>query len=184
MSDVMKGEVVANCALPSAQFVQPRWYAAYTISNHEKRVAARLEARSLQHFLPLYKSISKWKDRRALVHRPLFPGYVFVRLPNDSFLSVVEVPGVVRLVGFGGGPYQVPMQEIELLRAGLADGLDIQPHPLVKVGTRVRVCEGPLAGLEGILLRHNNSHRVILTVPVIERSAVVEVDARAIEYAH
>ena len=50
-------------------------------AHHEKRVAAELGARSVEHFLPLYSSVRRWKDRRVQLELPLFPGYVFVRLP-------------------------------------------------------------------------------------------------------
>lgn len=176
---------VANldCWVSAKAGVQPySWYAAYTNPNHEKRVAGRLEARSLRYFLPLYKSTSVWKDRRVLIHRPLFPGYVFVCLPTNSGFSALQVPGVIRLVGFGGRPSEIPRTEIESLFQGMSKGIDIQPHPRVRVGARVHICEGPLIGLKGILLRERNSHRVIVTIPVIERSAVVEVDASSIEY--
>jgi transcription antitermination factor NusG len=166
----------------TASISERSWYAAYTNPNHEKRVAKRLEARSVQYFLPLYKSTSVWKDRRVLIHRPLFPGYIFVCLPVRSGFGALQVPGVVRLVGFGERPSEIAGPEFDTLRAGVSSGVDIRPHPRVKVGARVRVCEGPFAGLRGTLLCERNSHRLVLTIPVIERSAVVEVDADSIEY--
>ena len=43
----------------------PRWYAAYTCANREKRVSEQLGLRGVQHFLPLYASVRRWKDRRV-----------------------------------------------------------------------------------------------------------------------
>src|ERR1043166_10057148 len=83
---------------------RPHWYAIYTCANHEKRVAAELEARAVENFLPLYHSLRRWKDRRVILNTPLFPGYVFVRLAMQDRVRVVQVPSVVRLVGFGGVP--------------------------------------------------------------------------------
>ncbi len=65
---------------PPPDPTQPRWYAAYTCANHEKRVAEQLGQRSIEHFLPLYERVRRWKDRRVRLQWPLFPGYVFVRL--------------------------------------------------------------------------------------------------------
>src|ERR1700676_1933407 len=76
------------------------WYAAYTSANHEKRVAEQLGVRSLEHFLPVYESVRRWKDRRMKLQLPLFPGYVFVRLALCDRLQVLQVPAVVKLVGF------------------------------------------------------------------------------------
>src|SRR6266852_464107 len=79
---------------------QPHWYAAYTSANHEKRVAVQLKERAVENFLPLYESVRRWKDRRMKLQLPLFPGYVFVRLALRDRLRVLQIPSVVRLVGF------------------------------------------------------------------------------------
>jgi len=76
-----------------AGYIEPRWYAAYTSANHEKRVAEQLKLRSVEHFLPLYDSVRRWKDRRMKLQLPLFPGYVFVRLALRDRLQVLQVPG-------------------------------------------------------------------------------------------
>ena len=108
-----------------------QWYAAYTIANHEKRVAQQLTWRSVEHFLPVYESVRRWKDRRVRLRLPLFPGYVFVRLALRDRLRVLAVPGVARLVGFDGCPTVVPAEDIEAIRACLEGNRDVQPHPYV-----------------------------------------------------
>src|SRR5579864_1740010 len=100
--------------------VVPRWYAAYTCANHEKRVAAEMGARDVEHFLPLYSSVRRWKDRRVKLELPLFPGYVFVRLALCNRLRVAQIPSVVRLVGFGGLPIALPDTDMEIMRSGLS----------------------------------------------------------------
>jgi len=156
--------------------LQPRWYAAYTCANHEKRVREQLQQRSVEHFLPLYESVRRWKDRRVRLHLPLFPGYVFVRLALRERLRVLEIPSVVRLVGFNGYPTALPDDEMEALRCGLGQ-LNSQPHPYLTVGRRVRIIRGPLEGREGILIRKKGLLRVVLSVDLILRSVAVEVDA-------
>src|SRR5438874_12448027 len=102
--------------------VQPeaaQWYAIYTNSRHEKLVAKQLQDRSIEAFLPLYRSLHRWKDRRQLVELPLFPSYVFVRIAAQKRLRVLEVSGVVSLVSFNGEPAALPEQEINALRNGL-----------------------------------------------------------------
>ena len=166
--------------LPS-EFAEARWYAAYTCAKHEKCVRAELEARAVEHFLPLYNSVRRWKDRQMRLDLPLFPGYVFVRLALRDRLRVLQIPSVVRLVSFGGQPYPLSDCEIESLRAAISNTLRIEPHPYLTVGTRVRIVAGPLAGAEGILARKKNLCRVVLTLDLIARSAAVEVDAADIE---
>ncbi|MGC2530309.1 MAG: UpxY family transcription antiterminator [Candidatus Acidiferrum sp.] len=161
--------------------VEERWFAVHTYANHEKRVASQCLARDLEHLLPLYSSVRRWKDRCVHLDLPLFPGYIFVRIALVARLRVLEVPGVVRLIGSNGQPQPLPEQEIEMLRTRLKNASRIEPHAYLTVGTRVRIVRGPLRGVEGILIRKKNMHRVVVTIDVIARSAVVEVDALDIE---
>ena len=159
------------------EYCEPHWYAAYTSANHEKRVAEQLEARNVENFLPLYASVRRWKDRRVTLQLPLFPGYVFVRMALRNRLQVLQIPGVARLVGFGGIPAALPQAEVDALRAGLASGIQAEPHPFVTVGRRVRIKEGPLAGFEGVMQRWKGDWRVVLSLELIQRSVAVEVEA-------
>ncbi len=97
-------ERTTTIAQPEMAFAQAHWYALYTCANHEKQVAAQLDVRAVEHFLPLYSSVRRWKDRRVTLELPLFPGYVFTRLALRDRLRVLEIPSVVRLVGFSGQP--------------------------------------------------------------------------------
>ena len=156
---------------------QPHWYALYTCANHEKRVAAELTHRSVENFVPLYSSVRRWKDRRVTLDLPLFPGYVFVRMALAEKLKVVQVPSVVRLVGFGGLPAALPETEMEIVRAGLSRGVHAEPHPFLTLGRRVRIMDGPFAGLEGILKKRKRGLRVVVSLELIQRSVAVEVEA-------
>jgi transcription antitermination factor NusG len=161
--------------------VEPCWYAAYTCANHEKRVAAELRARDVEHFLPLYSSVRRWKDRRVNLDLPLFPGYIFVHLALRDRLRVVQIPSVVRLVGFGGLPTALPDTEMEIMRSGLSERLRAKPHPFLTEGRRVRVRSGPLAGMRGILLRRRGKTRFVVSVKLIMRSVAVEIDHADLE---
>lgn len=163
------------------EYVEPHWYAAYTSANHEKRVTAQLQERSVEHFLPLYESVRRWKDRRMRLELPLFPGYVFVRLPLRDRLTVLQVPGVARLVGFSGIPTALPDDEMEALRRGLSGAVAAEPHPFLRVGRRVRVKSGPLASLEGIVVRRKNGMRFVISLDLIMRSVAVEIDTLELE---
>jgi transcription antitermination factor NusG len=163
------------------EFAEPHWYAAYTRANHEVRVTQQLARRSVEHFLPQYESVRRWKDRRVKLQMPLFPGYVFVRLAVRDRLRVLEIPSVARLVGFNGHPAILPDKEIEALRTAVVAQLRTQPHPYLAVGRRVRITRGPLAGVEGILVRRKSVLRVVLSLDLIARSAAVEVDAADID---
>jgi len=156
--------------------VQPRWYVLYTFANHEKRVASELRARTVEHFLPLYRSVRCWKDRQVTLDLPLFPGYVFVHLALRDRLRVVQVPSVVRLVGFNGMPAPLSDTEMEVMRSGLSTCLGAEPHPFLTVGRRVRITAGPFAGLEGVLTRKKNNLRVVVSIDLIQRSIAIEIE--------
>ena len=177
---VDKADGTAWVKLP-VEYLEPCWYAAYTSANHEKRVAAQLGVRAVEHFLPLYESVRRWKDRRIKLQLPLFPGYVFVRLALRDRLQVLQVPGVAKLVGFNGTPAALPQGEIETLRTSLADEVRAQPHPYLTIGRRVRVRAGSLAGLEGILVQKKKRARFVISLDLIQRSVAVEVDASEVE---
>jgi transcription antitermination factor NusG len=153
------------------------WYAAYTASRHEKRVAQQLQERSVEHFLPLYETVHRWRNGRHRVQLPLFPGYVFVHIALRDRLPVLKIPGLVRLVGFSGVPFPLPEQDIETMRNALNNGVAAEPYPYLTAGSRVEICNGPLQGMRGILLRRRNSFRVVLSIDLIMRSMVVEVEA-------
>jgi len=137
------------------------WYAAYTCAHHEKSVARQLEIRSIEYFLPLYEKLSRWKDRRVKIQLPLFAGYVFVRLSLEDKLRALQVPGMVRLVGFNGHPTPLLDDQMQTLRKGLSPSLLAEPWPYLEIGRRVRVLSGPLAGLEGSLLRKKSGLRFL-----------------------
>jgi transcription antitermination factor NusG len=159
----------------------PLWYAAYTSANHEKRVAEQLRVRSVENFVPSYESVRRWKDRKVRLQLPLFPGYVFVRMALCDRLQVLQVPGVARLVGFNGLPSALPDSEIEALKTGLASGIRAEPHAYLTVGRRVRVKAGPLAGLQGIVVRRKNRLRLVISLDLIHRAAAVEVESTDLE---
>jgi transcription antitermination factor NusG len=164
-----------------AEFFEPHWYAVYTCAKHEKRVAEQFTERALENFLPQYESVRRWKDRRVKLQMPLFPGYVFVRLALRDRLRALETPSVVRLVGFNGHPIALPDKEMEALRACVEARLAAEPHAYLTVGRRVRIKSGPLAEMEGVLIRKKNRYRVVLSLDLIARSAAVEVDAADVQ---
>lgn len=167
---VVSSPLAAASPAPLDSCAAPHWYALYTCANHEKRVALALAERHLEHYLPVYRSLRRWNDRRVELDLPLFPGYVFLRLDLREKLRALQIPGAVRLVGFDGRPAALPDDEFALLRAGLAARLAAEPCPFLTVGRRVRIASGPFAGLEGILKRKKSGLRVVVSLDLIQRS--------------
>ncbi len=171
------------CGFASTQESSVNWFAVYTSSHHEKRVAAHFGVRQIESFLPLYATRHRWKNRCEMnLELPLFPNYVFVRIDPRERVRVLEVPGVQSLVGFGRTLAPLPHFEIEALRSGIGQR-KIEPHPYLVVGERVRIRTGPMTGLEGVLVRKKNNFRVVLALDVILQSVAVEVGADDLEAA-
>jgi len=158
-----------------------RWYATYTNPRHEKSVAQQMQLRQIDCFLPLYRSVRRWKDRRKELNLPLFPGYVFVRIPLVERLRVLTLPGVVRIVTFQGRPAPLPDSEVEALQQGFQKNVWLRPHPFLRAGQRVQVRNGPMAGVEGILVRRKDKIRIVLSIELLMRSVAVEVDEADVE---
>lgn len=155
----------------------PDWFALTVKHQHERGVEAALKAWRLDAFLPTYRLRRRWSDRLKELEAPLFPGYVFGRFGPAERVRVLRIPGVARVVGFGGMPAPVAEKEIDAIRLALASKLPIGPWPYPKTGDRVRVEAGPLRGVEGVLLGNKDKLRLVLSVQLLQRSVAVEVAA-------
>ena len=159
---------------------RPQWFVAHTRSRHEKRVHEQLQLKQVENFLPLYRSQRNWNGRNATVDLPLFPGYIFVRLPLVERLSVLTLGGVAGFVSVGGTPVPLPDGDLERLREWLS-WAEAEPVAYFQPGNRVRITAGPLAGIEGVILRQNGQTRFVLSIDLIMRSVAVTVNASDLE---
>ncbi len=166
---------------PNDTEVLPQWFVVYVMTRHEKRIADHFRLRQIEHFLPLYSTLRRWQDgTKVNLQLPLFPSYVFVRIAHNTRVRVLEVPGVLSLVGCGRHASPVPDLYIESLREGLRLHR-IEPHPYLVIGARVRIKRGAMAGIEGVLLQKKSGFRVVLTLDLIMKSVSVEVDLDDVE---
>jgi transcription antitermination factor NusG len=157
------------------------WYAVSVCPRHEKVVTRHLEHQGLNYFLPVYRSVRRWKDRRKELDMALFPGYIFVNLNLRDRLGVLRAPGVVQFVTFQGQPAAVPDSEIRALQTSVSAGLRPQPHPYLRQGKKVRVKSGPLVNAEGIMVRRKEGFRLVLSIDLLMRSVMLEVDEADVE---
>ena len=157
------------------------WYAIYTRHHHENSVAESLSNHGIEVFLPAYGALRQWKDRKKLLSLPLFPCYVFLHGGLDRRVKVLSTPGVYSIVGTNGQPAAIPETEIEAIRRAVTSDLRVEPHPFLRCGDRVRVKAGPLAGIEGILIRKKSSFRLVLSAELLQKAIAVEVDAFEVE---
>jgi transcription antitermination factor NusG len=167
--------------IPGNMEEQRRWFAVFTRSHHEKRVAQYYAERDIEHLLPVSRVMRQWSHyRKVTIELPLFPNYLFVHISRRERTRALEVPGALSLVGQNSVPAPLPDLEIESLRETL-QLQNCQPHPYLVAGANVRINKGALAGRVGVVLRHKNKCRVVLTLSLIMRSFALEVDAADLE---
>src|SRR5260370_24414680 len=135
----------------AADFTLPRWYAVFVRSNQEKQVAAYMKGLHMEHYVPCYTSLRQWKDRRVKLEMPLFPGYLFVRLPLQEQMKVLTIRQVVSLVGRKNSPSPISDEEIAGIRAGVEHG-NAEPHEYLEAGQRVVITDCVVVGMGGMRL--------------------------------
>jgi transcription antitermination factor NusG len=152
------------------------WFALQVRSRYENIVTAHLSGKGYECFLPLYICRRRWSDRFKDIKCPLFPGYVFCRFNPLDRLPIRIIPGVVLIVGLGNTPVAIDEREIAAIQSAVKSGLPSQPWPFMQIGQKVRVEHGPLSGLDGVLSDFRGQHRLVLSVTLLKRSIVVQVE--------
>ena len=160
-----------------------QWFAVWTRSRQEKVAAAMIESLGVTNYLPLKTESRQWSDRKQKVTIPIFSGYLFVRmnLLDGIKLRVLKVPGVAGFVGNSSGPLPIPDQQIEAVRAVIAQGMECVVHSHLEEGCLVRVVRGALAGVEGRLIRFNSASRLVISIEMIHRSLSVGISRNDVE---
>ncbi|MDJ0761664.1 MAG: UpxY family transcription antiterminator [Myxococcota bacterium] len=172
---------------PAESHLEPMrsWYAVHIKSNREQKTAAFLKDRGVVLFLPTYRVVSSRSDRRVTLVKPLFAGYLFVHVDYRApeRVQVLKAPGTVRIVGFGDNPTPVDDEIIESLKILVGAGKDqIRPHPLVKVGHRVRVRSGPFTGATGILHQtQGRKTQLVVEIEFLGRAVAVPISDEQLE---
>ena len=156
--------------------IVPLWYAIYVRSRYEKKVADQLKERRIDHFLPSIPRLRQWKDRKKIVQIPLFPGYVFVHIKLADKLQVLNVSGVVWLVGFNNQPSPIPESQIDDIRRLLCHTKLIESSSYISNGRWVEIIYGPFAGVRGKLIQHRGRQRLLVGIDLIQQAISVEVD--------
>jgi transcription elongation factor/antiterminator RfaH len=165
------------------QRLLPRWYVLHTKSRHEAVVHDLLCRKSIDAFLPRIKVRSTRRDRKLMIHLPLFPGYVFVKtgLHPHTHLDVVKTAGAVRLIGSKAGPVPVPEETVASLKIMVASDLPIATGHTLQAGDRVMVVNGPFAGVTGTFVRYANQERVVVNIEALGQFAGVDVQEEDVE---
>lgn len=153
-----------------------KWYALAVKPRHDKAVSRTLENKGYKTFVPLYRKRHRYASRFKEADLPLFPGYVFCRFNSRTKLPVVTTPGVIQILGAGHVPIPVDETEIASLQTALKLQVSTRPFPFLEAGQRVRITEGALAGVEGVVMSSKQYLRLVVSITLLQRSVLLEID--------
>jgi transcriptional antiterminator NusG len=165
----------------------PYWYGIHTRGRHEAKVERILRDCGLKTFLPLVKVPSRRRDRKIILDLPLFPGYLFVNASIDqkTYLDIIRVKGVVRILGNNGNLSPVPERTIDSLKTMTESDRPYFPYRFLQRGTWVRILDGPLAGIVGIILdRSEKKRKLVVSVELFRRAVAAQIEEDAVEPYH
>jgi transcriptional antiterminator RfaH len=167
--------------------MQPNWFAVYTKPRQERIALENLERQGFHCFLPMAVNPYQRRSERKPRIEPLFPRYLFLNAAADrqSLAPVRSTRGVCSLVRFGMELATMPNLAIKAIerRCDPETGLvQLEPVP-VEVGDRVRVFDGPFAGIEGVFRERKGTNRALLLMKMLGTESIVEVDALLLQKA-
>jgi transcriptional antiterminator RfaH len=148
---------------------QYEWYAIYTKANNEKQIHRNLDRDHIESYLPLTKVLRQWSDRKKWVEEPLFRNYLFVRVSQVEYFNVLNFPGVVSYVSFGGQPQIIPVIQIahikKLIEQQEREVILSREH--IEKGQNAEVLAGPFKGMTGEVVKICGNYRIIIRVEAL-----------------
>ena len=145
-----------------------KWYAIYTKSRTEKKVAALLLREQIEVYLPLNKTLRQWSDRKKWVEEPLIRSYVFVKISEKEYYTVLNTPGALRYVTFGGKAAPIADWQIKALQhivAGI-DDYELSNEDFEK-GNKIKITSGPMTGIFGEIIEIRGNKKLIIRIEQI-----------------
>jgi len=160
-----------------------KWFALGVTARHEKAISRMLHQKGYETFLPLYTNRHQYGKRSREFELPLFPGYVFCRFNPVTRLPIITTPGVIQVIGAGRVPIAIDYGEITALQRAVSADARLLPWPFWQEGQKGRITFGPPSGIEGIVMNVKDPVRLVLSVSLLQRSVLLEIDADCVSLA-
>lgn len=152
------------------------WIVAYTKPKHEYAVLDKLSKAGFVSYIPTIRERRKWSDRKKWIEVPLFKSYVFINTEPKNSLSVSKINGIVRIVKFGNEIAIVNDNIIEIMKKMIKGGYIPKSESYFLKGEFVKVVDGPLKGLEGVVLNKSGENRLMIRIDAIQQSVSVSIN--------
>lgn len=159
-----------------------RWHVLYTRPRHEKKLKDFLAERGVQVYLPLYKTLRQWSDRKKKVEEPLFKSYMFVKANELNYFTILNAPGAVKFVHFGEEIATISNKEVEIIEQILKypEQVEVEDYTFFE-GEKIRIAAGPLKDIEGTLISIKGRNRLIIRIEQLGKNLVIDVPSFYVE---
>lgn len=158
------------------------WYALYTKSRAEKKVAEGLNKLGITNYLPLKRELKQWSDRKKWVESPAISSYIFVQITPPQYRTVFEVNGVVAYVSYKGQALTIPEYQMVAMQRTIENKINFDVEAgKIKKGEEITVTSGPLKGIKGIVQNVQGTKKLYLNITNIGYTLVINLDDVSIE---
>ncbi|OAQ38616.1 antitermination protein NusG [Pedobacter psychrophilus] len=162
-----------------------RWYPIYTLPRAEKKTHNLLEKKGINTYLPLYKTLKQWSDRRKWVEEVLFKSYLFVYISHKEYDLVIQSYGVVRFIHFSGKAAFIPDKQIEILKNYLSgEQIPELTFEDLAAGQKVKIISGKLKGYDAELVSWQQQQRLVLRIDALGQSLLLRISAADVEVVY
>lgn len=148
------------------------WLVCHTKPRCEKKFAALMAAEKLEHYLALVQSVRRYAQQTKKFTKPLFPGYVFAKVPVERKARIYQQDLLARAITVEDEAKF--LRQLADVKAIVASGFELSVMPLLTKGRRVKVVGGPLHGLEGFVDDPSNPRGIVLSVDVLQQGLLVK----------
>ena len=152
-----------------------KWIAVYTKSRHEKVVIQELENKNIESYCPIFKERRQWSDRKRWVEFPLFRSYVFAKIELKNSIYILQTMGVHHIIKFQGNISIIPNEIIQNIKSMIDGGFTVEQVEYFVKGDEVIVVDGPLKGMDGIVVKIKNENKLVLKIEVIQQAIAVQI---------
>ncbi len=155
------------------------WLVCHTKPRCEKKFSALMKAEKFEHYLPVYDSVRKYGTQTKRFTKPLFPGYVFAKIPSEKKARIYQQDLLARAIIVEDETRF--LQQLDEVRKIVASGFELSVMPLLTKGRRVKIVGGALHGLEGFVDNPTSPQGVVISVDVLQQGLLVKVPADQLE---
>jgi transcription antitermination factor NusG len=156
-----------------------KWRVVYTKPRREKKLANYAKERGIYYYLPLIESVREYKDRKATFWKPLFPSYIFVRC-DVTKKDILQISGHTKM--FLPVPNEAELiHDLQQIYKSLESGAELQQHPYLENGARVKIIDGPFSGIFGYVSDAKSKETVVLQIQMLQKAVAVKVKSSQVQ---